>query len=375
MNVLVTGGAGFIGTRLVKALAGVANVVVVDSLDPQVHPRPRFDDSLQNIARCIKADIRHPHTYRDEIGPVDVLVHLAAQTGTAQSMYETHRYVSHNVDGTAALLDMLHSDNTLKRVVVASSRAVYGEGLIESASGVHPARRHASDMRAEKWRAQGADGRDGTPLPMRYGQPEHPTSLYGLTKLWQEQLVRLSCSTRGIDQVILRLHNVFGPGQAASNPYTGIVAHIMRQVAADDEVELFEDGLVTRDFIFVDDVVHAIALVVIAQDELQATYDIGSGVATSLKRLVEVAGEVTGRMPKARISGRSRVGDIRHAVADIASFTRRFPSFTPIDLAAGLEQYHASRCDDLAGDKSSHQRSLDELEVRGLLLTSRSTIS
>ena len=372
MKVLVTGGAGFLGTALVTRLADFSNVVVIDALDPQVHRAGKFSPELSAGARCIVGDVRTRSTYPTDLGAIDVVVHLAAQTGTAQSMYELSRYTSHNVGGTAALLEWLTESHVAPtRIILASSRAVYGDGVYRSADGLIPATRTLGDLRSGVWDPIDRAGRVALTLPMRWGQPTVPTSVYGLTKLWQEQLVESVCVARGIDYSILRFQNVFGPGQTIDNPYTGVIGYLTGSISAGHEVELFEDGLMTRDFVFVDDAARALEAAVKQPGRTGATVDVGSGVATTLKDLASMIGRISGRPARARISGRFRTGDVRHAVADRSAFDETFGPLACTPLEIGLERYYEWFRAQGPYELDRHHQSLRELQDRGLLQSAR----
>lgn len=376
LNILVTGGAGFIGRALVERLVKFANVLVLDSLDEQVHLLTEFPGSLSLLARCVRADLREPGAYARELNAIDTVVHLAAQTGTAQSMYELSRYTSHNLGGTAALLETLAERGIRPgRVILASSRAVYGEGVYETHSGFNPATRSVDSLRRGNWEPVDKNGAVVAPLPMRYGQPAQPTSIYGFTKLWQEQLLSSVCSTRGIDCAVLRLQNVFGPGQSISNPYTGIIGHFAQTISADEEVELFEDGQMTRDFIFIDDVVQAIEAVVCHRERLDATFDIGSGEGTSLARVAELIANIMSTSARTRASGHFRKGDVRHAVADIGAFRATFGDLPRTPLHVGLKRYCEWFEAQPPTDSEAHNTALGELRARDLFHSSETVES
>ncbi len=367
LKVLLTGGAGFLGSALVKRLDGNADLVVVDSLDPQVHPDSEFPRTLQDSARCIRADLRNPLEYASALEGVDAVVHLAAQTGTAQSMYELERYTSSNVSGTASLLDALcRCEGRLPKVVLASSRAVYGEGSYQSPNGPRPAHRHADDLGRGIWDTLDETGTPVALLPMRYGHPTEPVSIYGLTKLWQEQLLSTVCASRDIDYSILRFQNVFGPGQAIGNPYTGIIGYLTARILADEEVEVFEDGLMTRDFLFIDDAALALETVIKYAPRPGKTFDIGSEIQSTMLEVVEAIGRATRKRPRVNISGRFRTGDVRHALADRSAYDAMFGSLKCTPLEDGLQEYCSWFRTQRPTGVAPHLQALQELEVRGL---------
>jgi dTDP-L-rhamnose 4-epimerase len=342
MKILVTGGAGFIGKWLLEKLPAEIEVVVVDSLDEQVHPgRTGFPGQMAARAQCVRADVRDTRLYAAAAEGVDVVVHLAAQTGTGQSMYALSRYVEHNVDGTAKLLELLRSlKRQPRRIILASSRAVYGEGSFGPAEKPHasPGRR-GEDLQAGRWGIYDPSGTELAPLPMREDHLLKPTSVYGLTKLWQEQLVENQARSLGIDFLVFRFQNVYGPGQALGNPYTGIIGIFVNALMNGRDIELFEDGKMTRDFVYVEDVASAIANTVVHPGTLGTVVNCGSGQAVTLWDLVRHMETVTGKKARVNCSGKYRMGDVRHAVADMRRYRQILGAWTPRPLAAGLQKY------------------------------------
>jgi dTDP-L-rhamnose 4-epimerase len=372
MKILITGGAGFIGKWLVAKCPIDCEIVVIDSLDTQVHQTsPDFAPELTARAQCIKADVRDLEQHIEAIEGTDVVIHLAAQTGTGQSMYEISKYVQHNADGTAKLLELISKlKHKPRRVIIASSRAVYGDGAYTDGEQIYyPKGRSLSNLQQGIWDIYGDRGEKLTPLPMSDRHLTKPTSVYGLTKLWQEQLIQNFCESQDIDLAILRFQNVYGPKQELGNPYTGIVGIFTNAISQGSALELFEDGLVTRDFVFVGDVADAVLKCAIAQKTLTATIDIGSGQAVTLIEIVETIGKLLGKTADFRISGRFRVGDIRHAVADLSAYEARFGNWQPTSLKDGLAQYLEWYLERAPLPSSALQASLAEMERKGLLLT------
>jgi dTDP-L-rhamnose 4-epimerase len=374
MKILITGGAGFIGKWLVKAIPADAEVVIVDSIDPQVHKtQPKFSEELLARATCIEADILHQESYRDAIEGTDVVVHLASQTGTGQSMYEMSRYIQQNVEGTTRLLEVLSQlQQQPRRIILTSSRAVYGEGAFtDGTSVIYSKGRRVEDLQARKWGVYGQDGQELTSLPMREDFLPQPSSIYGLTKLWQEQLIENYARTSNIDYAIFRLQNVYGPEQELHNPYTGIIGIFTSLITQKGEVELFEDGKMTRDFVFVNDVAIALTKAIYDTGSLSKTFNIGSGKATSLVELVNLIAAITGKNLKIRYSGRFRIGDIRHAVADMSRYLDRFQDWQPTLLEAGLDHYLKWYFQQDPLSSRSLIDSLKEMEEKKLLLGSQ----
>jgi len=373
LKALITGGAGFIGRRLVEVLPDAIEILVLDCLDRQTHrSSPDFPARVSARAVCIRSDVRDVHLYQKALEGLDVVVHLAAQTGTGQSMYELSRYVQHNADGTARLLEALSSLRTKpRRLILASSRAVYGEGRYADGDGVrYPSRRRLQDLRRGSWEVQDDAGRRLVPLPMEETQPTSPVSIYGLTKLWQEQLAQAHCASIGIESVALRLQNVYGPGQEPGNPYTGIMGVFARSILQEDRAELFEDGLMTRDFVFVDDVADAIARCMFHEGPLPPVVNVGSGRATTLKEVVDIMARLLARDATVALSGHFRLGDIRHATASMDRFREALGEWSPTPLEDGMKRYLHWFLQQSREGASAFESSLRQLEEKGLLLRS-----
>ena len=373
MKILITGGAGFIGKWVVEKLPPNADISIVDSLDSQVHKSLKeFAPELQARANCIQADVRDIDSYRDAVEGTDVIIHLVAQTGTGQSMYEMSKYVQHNVDGTAKLLELISSlKRKPRRLILASSRAICGEGaFLDESTIYYPKGRRLHELQQSIWEVCNEQGKPLRPLPMQETQLANPTSVYGFTKLWQEQLVQNYCDSQNIDAVIFRLQNVYGPKQELGNPYTGIIGIFTNSIVQRNHVELFEDGLMSRDFVFVGDVAQAIVQAAYYEQSLSSTINIGSSQATTLKTLVETIAQLTDRQPTVKISGRFRVGDIRHAVADMNRYETLLGNWHPTSLEEGLCQYLDWYLGQIPPTEADLQASLAEMEQKGLLQTS-----
>ena len=374
MKVLITGGAGFIGKWIVEKLPISTEVIIVDSLDPQVHKASQiFASELQKRAICIQADVRDIEAYRDAAEGTDVIIHLVAQTGTGQSMYQMSKYVQHNVDGTAKLLEMVSGlKQKPRRVILSSSRAIYGEGAFADGSTIYYTKgRRLHELQQNIWEVCNEQGEALRPLPMQETQLANPTSVYGFTKLWQEQLIQSYCEHQNIDAVVFRFQNVYGPKQELGNPYTGIIGIFTNSIVQRDRVELFEDGLMSRDFVFVGDVAQAVVQATFHEQPLSSIINIGSGQATTLRALVETVAQLTDKQPTIEISGRFRVGDIRHAVADMHRYESLLGGWNPTSLEQGLRQYLDWYLAQTPPSEASLQASLAEMEQKGLLQTSK----
>ena len=316
---LVTGGAGFIGCAVAPALvAAFGRVVALDNLHPQVHPRRERPSGLAEGVELVVGDVTDPTRWDEVLGDVrpDVVIHLAAETGTGQSLTEASRHASVNVVGTAAMLDALVRHDALPgRIVLTSSRAVYGEGAWRGDDGVVrlPGQRSAEVLEAGRW-----DFPDAQPLPMSAATTAPaPVSVYGATKLAQEHMITSWARSLGVEAVVLRLQNVYGPGQSLSNPYTGIMSLFCRLARSGASIPLYEDGAMRRDFVLIDDVADAVVAATSAQHPGPEPIDIGGGDAATIATAAALIAAYYGA-PEPHVTGQYRQGDVRHAWADVS---------------------------------------------------------
>lgn len=348
-NVLITGGAGFIGSHLASALLARGHRVrILDSLTPQVHgPVPQ---GLTWLLDGTVDFMRGSVTQRDELAGalagVDTVVHLAAETGTGQSMYEVARYNEVNSQGTALLFDLLANDpqRSVRNVVLASSRSVYGEGAytcMACADGQrqYPGSRSAQQLAVHAW--DPLCQRCKQPLqavPTRETDPVRPASIYAATKYAQEDLVRVGTESLGLGHTILRLQNVYGEGQSLKNPYTGILSIFSTRIRRGIELPLFEDGLESRDFVHVSDVVRAMVACVERPEAANTIVNVGSGQASSVRQVAEELSRALCREPQVRVTAEYRIGDIRHNLADVSRLTSLLDCAPQVTLAMGLRR-------------------------------------
>ncbi len=372
MKFLVTGGAGFIGRWLVEKLPADAEVVVIDSLDAQVHRTAQdFPTVLKIRAKCIRADLQDIEVYRGAVEGTDVVIHLASQTGTGQSMYEISRYVQQNTNGTAKLLELIAQlEHKPRRIILSSSRAVYGDGAYTDGQTIYyPKGRLLENLQKGRWEIYTQQEQPLKPLPMHESHLTKPTSVYGLTKLWQEQLLQNYCESHKIDLVSLRFQNVYGPRQELGNPYTGIIGIFTNAIVQGTPLEIFEDGQMTRDFVFVVDVVEAVIKCAMHKQALFSTINVGTRQAVTLLELVEAIAQLVNKPVNYTVSGRFRVGDIRHAVADMSHYETLLGQWSPTPLKAGLAQYLEWYLEQEPLSQTVFQKSLKEMEQKGLLLS------
>lgn len=378
MKILILGGAGFIGSRTARRLSEHGHdVTVADSFDPQIHGEdlaksPTLQTILGRIG-VVAVDVRDAARLSRALDGVDTILHFAAGTGTGQSMYQIHHYADVNVGGTARVAEeIIRRKGQFRRVVVSSSRAVYGEGaaLCAEHGRVFPDMRDTAAMEGGQFET--VCPHCAKPVSFAASletDANQPTSIYGITKLAQEQLLLNAARAAGVPAVALRYQNVFGPGQSLKNPYTGILSIFSQLIRDGREVNLFEDGLATRDFVFIDDVVHYNVEATV--QELAGTHvlNVGTGVRQTLVDVVTTLAAVTGRPPKYRISGQFRLGDIRHAAASTDRVARTLGAHPFVSFADGVRQF-VEWTEGLASESQSESRyrnSLDEMKSLGLL--------
>lgn len=333
---LVTGGAGFIGCAISEDLTRrFGTIVAVDNLHPQIHKSGKRPTALHPKVELIAADITEDHVWErtlDKYRP-DVIVHLAAETGTGQSLTEATRHAHVNVVGTTRMLDALARHSVpVRKILLTSSRAVYGEGEWKDAQDktIYPGQRSAQMLDAGQW-----DFPDLTSVPFSIRRTQSlPTSVYGATKLAQEHILASWAQSFGVDYSILRLQNVYGPGQSLTNPYTGIVSLFARLAKAGKSIPLYEDGRMQRDFVFIDDVASAI-LAALDSTAPRIAADIGTGASISIHDLAYIVAAIYDA-PLPHISGQYRNGDVRHAACTIDAAIEQLEWLPKVDAATGV---------------------------------------
>lgn len=340
MRILVTGGGGFIGSHVCdRLLTGGHEPIVIDAFDEQVHGGVR-PDYLNSEVEVIEADVRDRVALGKTLDRVEAVIHLAAAVGVGQSMYEIERYCSANVIGTAVLLEeVVNRRDRIKKVVVASSMSIYGEGQYRSTKSSElffPALRPAHQLANRHWEHLDPTGGPLDPEPTSESKPLAPTSVYAVTKRDQEELVLSTGAAYEIPSVALRFFNVFGERQSLSNPYTGVVAIFSSRLLNGQPPVIFEDGHQSRDFIDVRDVARAVVMATLEVGADGQAINIGTGIATSINGVLEILQEGLGSNLAPRITGQSRAGDIRHCFAD-ARLARDLLGFqAEIDLKQGF---------------------------------------
>ena len=376
-KILITGGAGFIGSNLALTLLKRGHqVTVLDNLSEQIHGKNPEETSplylsIKDKVHFIKGTVACRETLQKAIADNTVIVHLAAETGTGQSMYEIQHYTDVNIGATALLLDILTNEkHSVKKVVVASSRAIYGEGKYYNKTKntfVYPLQRIDEDMQKGDFEVK--DPQNHSDVLELVATTEdaiiHPTSVYGITKQVQEQLVMTVCPTIGIAGVAFRYQNVYGPGQSLKNPYTGILSIFSTQIKNGNGINIFEDGKETRDFVFISDVVDATVLGIEKETANNQVFNVGTGVATDVITVATELSNNYGIQVPITISGNYRLGDIRHNYADITK-ARQLLGFEPkVSFKEGLKQF-TDWVNTQEVEEDKYQQSIDEMKAKGL---------
>lgn len=374
-NVLVTGGAGFIGSNVaLKLLKKGYNVTVLDNLSKQIHgENPERTSplylSIKDKVNFIKGSVTSREDWLKALDGQDAVIHLAAETGTGQSMYEIEKYVDTNIGGTALLLDILtNTKHHVKRVLVAESRAIYGEGKYhcQKCGDVYPLDRCDEDMSKGDFECKCPKcGGEVELLSTTEDSAIHPSSVYGIAKQVQGQLVHLVCPTIGVESVSFRYQNVYGPGQSLSNPYTGILSIFSTRIKNGNGINIFEDGKETRDFVYIDDVVDATILGLEVPEAKGHVFNVGTGVATDVLTVANTLCEKYGIKVPITVSGNYRLGDIRHNFADI-SLARNILGFEPKwSFADGIAQF-CKWVDKQEVQEDKYEASIEEMKSKGL---------
>jgi len=341
-RVLITGGLGFIGTKLVERLHGSCEILIVDNLHPQVHQDRSAVESVPSGIEVLEVDVADQDGMRQAAAfHPDLVFHLAAETGTGQSLLQSRRHAEVNVVGTATLLDALSADRLPSRVVLPSSRAVYGEGHWESRAGsVELATaRSSGQLREGIWTPPAVNGGELVrPVPHdARTQTPSPANIYAATKLAQEHMIHSWGVSLGVSYAICRLQNVFGHGQALGNPYTGVLTFMARQAALGEEIHVFEGGGIVRDFVNVRDVAAALVSAAFTEGAADTIFDIGSGDGVTLYEVAARLAEQAGA-PAPRRTDEYRAGDVRAAFADITHASEKLGYRTSVPLADGLDE-------------------------------------
>lgn len=367
-RVLITGGAGFIARATTPVLLEAGwTIRALDLLDPQVHP-----SGLPELApqvEFIHGDAGDPELLESALQGVDAVLHLAARTGVGQSMYAVRDYVQTNVGATAVLLELIASGRCRPRkVVVASSRAVYGEGAYDCArcGPVAPPVREREHLERGEWEARCPTCDHAvSPAPTREDKPLAPGSVYAITKRDQEEMVLCVAAAYGVAATALRYFNVYGPGQPPGNPYTGVIPALAARVLAGGTPDIYEDGKPLRDFVHVEDVARANLMAIESDSASGRALNIGSGQPVSILEAANVLTEALGGRLAPQVSGKFRIGDIRHCYADLTRATELLGYRPTVSFEAGIGRMAGWLRENCSADPSAEAAS--ELAARGLL--------
>ncbi|EQA99664.1 dehydratase [Sphingobium sp. HDIP04] len=367
-KILVTGGAGFIGRTVCRELLARGHAVrVLDSMIEQVHGDIERPADLDPEVELIRADIRNGHAVDRALQGVDAVIHLAAEVGVGQSMYEVERYTSVNDVGTAVLFERL-IDRPVRRVVTASSMSIYGEGLYRDEDGriVQDAERGLIRDNQKIWDPVDRQGRPLTPIATPEWKQPNLASIYALNKYVQERTTHIMTAPYGMEGVCLRLFNVYGPGQALSNPYTGVLAIFASRLLNGQKPMIFEDGGQRRDFVHVGDVARAFADALELPQAAGGTFNIGSGQDRSVTEVAQSLAQAMGRNDgEPEIVGKARTGDIRHCFCDTGKAEEVLGFKARQDFQQGLAVLAEWVARQTADDRVNQARA--ELEARGLV--------
>lgn len=373
-NVLITGGAGFIGSNLALQLVSKGyNVTILDNLSPQIHgDNPQESSplflSIKDKVNFILGTVTSKSDWELALKDQDAIIHLAAETGTGQSMYEVQKYVDVNINGTALMLDLLVNNSyPVKKVIVASSRSIYGEGkyISKELGVVYPTQRTADYMDQKDFEVKYYGSSELKLVATDEESKIHPSSVYGITKQNQEQMVLTVCSSMGIAGVAFRYQNVYGPGQSLKNPYTGILSIFSTQIKNGNKINIFEDGKESRDFVYIDDVVEATILGLEKEEANNQVFNVGTGIATSVLTVADQLVKNYNIDVPITISGNYRLGDIRHNYADLTKI-KKYLGFEPkVSFEEGIKAFTQwVNTQEIQEDR--YQQSINEMKEKGL---------
>jgi dTDP-L-rhamnose 4-epimerase len=374
-NILITGGAGFIGSNLAQNLIQKGYVVrVLDCLSQQVHgtnpekTSPLYQSIIDKVD-FIHGTVTSKADWLKALEGQDCIVHLAAETGTGQSMYEIQRYIDVNINGTGLLLDVLaNQKHGIQKIVVASSRAIYGEGKYNCIEHgiVYPTERLDENMSVGNFSCICPICKSNVELMATSENSQiHPTSVYGITKQTQEQLVLTVAKSLGISATALRYQNVYGPGQSLSNPYTGIMSIFSTRIKNKKALNIFEDGLESRDFVYINDVVEATILALENPSSNGQSYNVGTGIPTDVLTIARTLLTNYNSNVSLDISGNYRLGDIRHNFADISKIKSELNFEPKWSIKEGFEKF-TQWVDQQAIQADKYDDSIIEMKEKGL---------
>ena len=372
-KILITGGAGFIGSRLCEKLFDKGyNITVLDNLSTQIHGNGEsfLLKKIKDKCTFIKGDVINKEDWKAAIKGQEIVFHLSAETGTGQSMYEAEKYNDVNIIGTANMLDLLANKNhQIEKMLIASSRAIYGEGkyLCSKHGVIYPLQRNESDMEKGEFNPKCDSCNSQLQLVATDESSKiHPLSIYGITKQQQEQMVMTTGESLGIASVAFRYQNVYGPGQSLSNPYTGILSIFSTRILNGNDLDIYEDGEESRDFVYIDDVVDATILGIEKKEANGQVFNVGSGVTTTVRQVAESLKKFYNSDINISISGKYRLGDIRHNYADLTKIKEALGFSPKYDFQKGISKFvNWVKTQEIMEDK--YEESIKELRNKGLM--------
>ena len=370
-NILITGGAGFIGSNLaLKLIEKGYKVTVLDNLSPQIHTSnsPLYN-SIKDKVRFIKGTVLSYDDWKNALEEIDVVVHLAAETGTGQSMYEIEKYTDVNIKGTSIFLDILANEkHSVKKMIVASSRAIYGEGKYECSSCgiVYPNERKDEDMSKGDFTVKCPTcNANAKLLATDENSKIHPSSIYGITKQVQEQMFMVMGKTLNIPALAFRYQNVYGAGQSLSNPYTGILSIFSTRIKNGNDINIFEDGKESRDFVYIDDVVDATILGIEKDEANYEVFNVGLGLAIDVNKVASTLVKEYKSNSKISISGNYRLGDIKDNYADLTKIQTKLGFKPKVSFEDGIKRFTKwVNAQEVVEDQ--YEKSINEMKEKGL---------
>lgn len=374
-KVLITGGAGFIGSNLALKLKNKGyEVVVLDNLSKQIHgkePEKSYTYSLiKDKVKFIKGNVKDRTAWDEALtDDIDLVIHLAAETGTGQSMYEIEKYVDTNIKGTSILLDKIVNEKlNVKKLIVASSRAIYGEGKFRCAEHgiVYPESRKDEDMKKGDFNVKCPICGKNVKMELTDEESKsHPTSVYGYTKKAQEELSILIGKSINLPVVAFRFQNVYGPGQSLKNPYTGILSIFSTQIKNGNDINIFEDGKETRDFVYIDDVTDAIILSIDNDNANYNVFNVGSNEKLDVLTIANTLKEKYNSNVNIKVSGNYRLGDIKDNQADLTKIHDLLGYVPKVNFKEGISNF-VDWVENQEVEEDNYEKSIEEMKKKGL---------
>lgn len=370
-NILITGGAGFIGSNLALALIKKDyNITVLDNLSPQIHggTSPLYD-SIKDKVNFIQGTVLSYDDWKLALKDVEVVIHLAAETGTGQSMYEIEKYTDVNIKGTSIFLDILaNEEHSVKKMIIASSRSIYGEGKYncEEDGLVYPTERLDADMSKGDFNVKCPECNANVELLATDESSKiHPSSIYGITKQVQEQMFMVMAKSLNIPAVAFRYQNVYGAGQSLSNPYTGILSIFSTIIKNGNDISIFEDGKESRDFVYIDDIVDATILGIEKDEANYEVFNVGLGEAIDVMTVANTLVAEYGTDTRITVTANYRLGDIRDNYADLTKIKNKLGFEPKVSFKEGISKFVKwVNLQDVSEDK--YTQSIKEMKERGL---------